>query len=311
MTSISEPVYRDILSSGNLAQRVESGYEQLKACRICPRQCGVNRLDGKQGAICHTGKLAQVASYGSHFGEERPLSGFSGSGTIFFSRCNLKCIFCQNYDISQLGYGREVSPEELATMMLELQDAGCHNINLVSPSHVVPQILAALLLAAQGGLKIPLVYNTGGYDALETLALLDGIVDIYMPDIKYADPMIGRRFSGVPDYPSINQQAVKEMHRQVGDLAVDRRGIAQRGLLVRHLVLPNGLAGTAAVVEFLAREISPNTYLNLMDQYRPAYKADKEPELTRGISPQEYLQATELAREAGLDRLDSRSSRIF
>lgn len=311
MTDITQPVYRDLLSSGELARRAALAYKRLEACTICPRQCGVNRLDDQSQAVCRTGKHARVASFGPHFGEERPLVGFSGSGTVFFSWCNLRCIFCQNYDISQLGYGREVTPEELAGMMLELQDAGCHNINLVSPSHIVPHILAALLIAAQAGLRIPLVYNTGGYDALETLALLDGVVDIYMPDIKYADASIGRRFSGVPDYPNINQQAVKEMHRQVGDLIVDERGIAQRGLLVRHLVLPNELAGTSAIVEFLAREISPNTYLNLMNQYRPCYKADQEPKLARRISSREYLQAIELARAAGLDRLDNRSLPIY
>ena len=196
-------------------------------------------------------------------------------------------------------------------MMLELQERGCHNINLVSPSHIVPQFLAALLIAAQAGLRIPLVYNSGGYDALETLALLDGIVDIYMPDMKYADPAVGQRLSGVPDYPTVNQQAVQEMHRQTGDLILDRRGIAQRGLLIRHLVLPNGLAGTAAIVQFLAQEISPNTYLNLMDQYRPCYQADKYLELTRRISRQEYQQALNLAHRAGLDRLDKRHPRIF
>jgi putative pyruvate formate lyase activating enzyme len=237
-------------------------------------------------------------------GEERPLRGFRGSGTIFFSYCNLACVFCQNYDISQVGHGRPTRPEELAAMMLELQGMGCHNINLVSPSHVVPQILAALLIAAEAGLRIPLVYNSGGYDALETLRLLDGVVDIYMPDMKYADAAIGRRLSGITDYPAANQQAVREMHHQVGDLCMDSRGIAESGLLVRHLVLPNELAGTRAIVQFLAAEISTDTYLNLMDQYRPCYKAREYPELTRRISSQEYAQARKYALDAGLCRLD-------
>lgn len=303
-----EPAY---LKSGELGKRVQSAHERLRSCDICPRRCGVNRLESADKAACRTGELAIVASYGPHLGEEDPLRGYNGSGTIFFSRCNLKCVFCQNHDISQLGYGRATRPEELAAMMLELQERGCHNINLVSPSHLVPQILAALLIAAQEGLQIPLIYNSGGYDALETLALLDGIVDIYMPDMKYADPAVGQRLSGIPDYPTVNQQAVQEMHRQTGDLILDRRGIAQRGLLIRHLVLPNGLAGTAAIVQFLAQEISPNTYLNLMDQYRPCYQAGKYPELTRRISSQEYQQALSLAHKAGLSRLDKRHHRIF
>lgn len=244
-------------------------------------------------------------------GEEDPLRGYRGSGTIFFSWCNLRCIYCQNYDISQLGRGRPTSPEGLAAMMLELQSEGCHNINLVSPTHVVPQILAAVLLAARDGLRVPLVYNSGGYDATETLRLLDGVIDIYMPDMKYADSDVGQRLSGVPDYPDVNRHAVSEMHRQVGDLILDSRGIAERGMLIRHLVLPNGLAGSGDTVRFVAQEISSNTYLNLMGQYRPCYRAGEYPELNRRITPDEYHEVVMVARRAGLERLDRRQDRIF
>jgi len=234
--------------------------------------------------------------------------GRYGSGTIFFTYCNLRCVFCQNYSISQLGEGSPVSSEELARMMLSLQAKGCHNINLVSPTHVVPFILEALELAAGKGLHLPLVYNTGGYDSLETLQLLDGVVDIYMPDMKYADAKIGERFSGIKDYPEINRAAVKEMHRQVGDLELDGSGVAQRGLLVRHLVLPNRLAGTEAVVRFLAREISTNTYLNIMAQYHPCYQAFDIPQLARPVNQQEFAEAVDLAHQQGLHRLDERPS---
>jgi putative pyruvate formate lyase activating enzyme len=244
-------------------------------------------------------------------GEENPLRGVNGSGTIFFTRCNLRCQYCQNHDISQSGTGHEVEPEDLATIMLELQNHGCHNINFVSPSHVVPQILAGVLIAAHAGLQIPLVYNTGGYDSMVMLRLLDGIVDIYMPDMKYANRKIGHRYSKIPNYPRINQMAVKEMYRQVGDLQLDTRGIAYRGLLVRHLILPNNLAGTDEIVRFLAEEISADTYLNLMDQYRPAFRAHHFPDINRRITREEYQQATLWAKEAGIRRLDQRKSFIF
>lgn len=245
-----------------------------------------------------------VSSYGPHFGEEAPLVGRNGSGTIFFSYCNLHCVFCQNYTISQLGEGEPVARETLASMMLSLQDRGCHNINLVSPTHVVPYILEALDIAAAKGLHLPLVYNTGGYDAIETLKLLDGIVDIYMPDMKYSDGKTAERLSSIKDYPKINRAAVKEMHRQVGDLKLDEDGIAQRGLLVRHLVLPNGLAGTQAIVKFLANEVSTNTYLNIMSQYRPCHKAFEIPGLDRSPRDQEFSDAIKLAHQQGLHRLD-------
>jgi len=244
-----------------------------------------------------------VSSYGPHFGEEAPLVGRHGSGTIFFTYCNLRCVFCQNYTISQLGEGRGVDREELAGMMLSLQSKGCHNINLVSPTHVVPHILDALELAVSMGLHLPLVYNSGGYDSVETLGLLDGIIDIYMPDMKYADEKTAEQLSGIKDYPEVNKAAIKEMHRQVGDLQIDD-GVAQRGLLVRHLVLPNRLAGTQEVVRFLAQEVSTNTYLNIMAQYHPCHKAFDIPLLARPVNRQEFSEAIDLARQQGLNRLD-------
>jgi putative pyruvate formate lyase activating enzyme len=304
------PAYLALLRSGELKRRVAEAYARLEACDICARECGVNRRLSAEGAGCHTGERALVSSAGPHFGEEDPLVGSGGSGTIFFSWCNLRCQFCQNADISQLGYGHEVEPEELAQMMLTLQAQGCHNVNFVSPSHVVPQILAGLLIAAEAGLHLPLVYNTGGYDSMTTLELLDGVVDIYMPDMKYADASVARRYSKISNYPAVNQAAVKEMHRQVGDLTLDKRGVAQRGVLVRHLVLPEGLAGTAEVVRFLRDQVSPNTYINVMAQYRPCYRANELPPLDRRLTNDEYAEAVRLAEEAGL-RLDERRPRLL
>ncbi len=280
----------------------------LEECCVCPRSCGANRLAGESGQ-CHVTSQLLVSSCGPHFGEEAPLVGRRGSGTIFFTYCNLHCVFCQNYTISQLGEGFSASSEELAGMMLSLQAKGCHNINLVSPTHVVPYILDALEVAAGKGLNLPLVYNSGGYDSLETLKLLDGIVDIYMPDMKYSDGKVAEELSGVKDYPSINRAAVKEMHRQVGDLQTDKQGIARRGLLVRHLVLPNGLAGTQEVVHFLAREVSTNTYLNIMAQYHPCHKAYDIPSLARPISGKEFQEAVDLAHQGGLHRWINATSR--
>jgi len=240
----------------------------------------------------------------AHHGEEKPLRGTRGSGTIFFSGCNLHCLYCQNADISQKNYGTEVEAADLAEMMLDLQQQDCHNINLVSPTHVVPQIIEALAIAAKNGLRLPLVYNTGGYDKLETLQMLDGIVDIYMPDMKYSDEAVAWKYSGVKNYPAVNQAAVREMYRQVGDLLTDDKGIARRGLLIRHLVLPNGLSGSTTIISFIANEISLNTYLNIMDQYRPEYMAYEIPELNRRITREEFLQVKELAERFGLTRLD-------
>lgn len=298
-----QPAYLTLLCSGELAERVEEAHQLLSLCHVCAWKCPVDRTQGKRG-VCRTGEKALVSSYGPHHGEEDVLRGWGGSGTIFFSSCNLKCQFCQNSSISQVPTGREVTLKELAGMMLELQDRGCHNINLVSPSHVASQIMAAVLVAAERGLRLPLVYNTGGYDSLEMLQLLDGIIDIYMPDMKYTDADLARRHSKVVNYPEVNRAAVREMHRQVGDLQVDSSGLAVRGLLVRHLVLPHHLAGTDGVLRFLAQEISPHTYLNLMDQYHPAYRAADYPPLARPLTRDEYHEALQLAHDAGLHRLD-------
>ncbi|MFC2013777.1 radical SAM protein [Chloroflexota bacterium] len=275
----------------------------LEECHVCPRRCGVNRLAGENGQ-CHVSEQAIVSSYGPHFGEESPLVGWHGSGTIFFTYCNLHCVFCQNYTISQLGEGSVENSEELAKMMLSLQARGCHNINLVSPTHVVPYILDALVLAVGKGLYLPLIYNSGGYDSLETLKLLDGIVDIYMPDMKYADGEVAGQMSGIKDYPKVNKAAVREMHRQAGDLQIDEQGIAQRGLLVRHLVLPDRLAGTQEVVRFLAKEVSTSTYLNIMAQYHPCHDAFDMQSLACSISEDEFQEAIDLAHRQGLYRLD-------
>ena len=304
------PSYLNLLDEDLLADRVVEAYRHLSICDVCAWECPVDRRAGKLG-VCRTGELARISSYGPHFGEESPLSGTRGSGTIFFTRCNLRCQYCQNHDISQTDRGDEVEPESIAEMMLKLQSRGCHNINFVSPSHVVPQILAAVLIAAQAGLRIPLVYNTGGYDSMAMLELLDGVIDIYMPDMKYSDPVVAKRYSRIPDYPQINQKAVKEMHRQVGDLSLDQDGIGVRGLLVRHLVLPDYLAGTDEVVRYLCERVSQNTYLNIMNQYHPAYKSHHYPALNRRLTDQEYQSAVEFAIAAGMTNLDQRKSRFW
>ncbi len=303
-----EPAYLALYRSGELAERAAQAHEHMKNCDLCARYCHVNRLETIRGAVCRTGELAVVSSYGPHHGEEDVLRGTEGSGTIFFSWCNLRCVYCQNWEISHAGQGREVTAEELAGMMLSLQRQGCHNINFVSPSHVVAQILAAVSIAVDDGLRLPLVYNTGGYDSLEALTLLDGIIDVYMPDMKYGDSVIARKYSKIRDYVAVNQASVKEMHRQVGDLTIDSDGIARRGLLVRHLVLPNEVAGTEAVLKFIAEEISPNTYVNIMGQYRPAFHAGEYPDIARAPQPREVTEAFELAHRFGLERLDEKQA---
>ncbi len=300
-----EPAYLSLHRRGLLVERARQAFERLEACDLCARYCRTDRLSSTTGAVCRTGRFARVASYGPHHGEEAPLSGWRGSGTIFFSWCSLRCEYCQNWEISQRGAGEEVSAKELAVMMLELETAGCHNINLVTPSHVVAQVLEAVTIAAEAGLRLPLVYNTGGYDSPEALALLDGVIDIYMPDMKYGDSVKARRFSHVRDYVRVNRAAVREMHRQAGDLVLDQDGIARRGLLVRHLVLPEGAADTESVLAFIADEISSRTYLNLMDQYRPSYRADEVPPLDRPVSQAESERARSAARAVGLVRLDA------
>ncbi len=298
-----QPAYR-LLAESELTARRDQALAILSECRLCPRQCGVNRAESEIG-FCGSGREALVASHGKHFGEERPLVGYGGSGTIFFANCNLGCIFCQNYDISHLGHGRPITPERLADMMIDLQRQGAHNINLVTPTHFLPQILEALLIAARRGLSVPLVYNCGGYESVAALKLLDGIVDIYMPDAKYSDGQVAEQLSGAPDYPQRMKAAVAEMHRQVGDLQINDDGIAQRGLLVRHLVLPNSLAGSAEIMRFLAN-LSPNTYVNVMAQYRPCYRASEVEQINRRPTVEEYQQAVQTALDAGLHRLDER-----
>lgn len=303
MPEPTRPAYVRTYESGHLQKKAEEAQSILGSCSICPRMCRVNRLDAETG-VCHTGRQAYLSSFNAHFGEEEPLVGEHGSGTIFFTYCSLMCLFCQNFEISHEGSGRPVSEQQLAAVMLSLQKQGCHNINFVTPSHVVPQILSALVLAVPQGLSLPLVYNSSGYDRPETLKLLEGVIDIYMPDFKFWDSEIAARCCNAPDYPEVARQAVREMHRQVGDLVTDAEGIARRGLLVRHLVLPKNLAGTRQVMRFIAREVSPHTYVNVMSQYRPCGRADEVPGLEAAISPAEYRQALQEATEAGITRLD-------
>ncbi len=294
------PSYLNLYESGELKERVEKAKEMLLSCKVCPHRCEVNRLENELG-YCKTGRNAVVSSYFPHHGEEFPIRGFRGSGTIFFSYCNMRCVYCQNYEVSHLGEGREVSLEELADMMLELQGMGVHNINLVSPSHVVPQILEALYVAVQKGLRIPLVYNTSSFDSIESLKLMDGVVDIYLADLKYLSREFGRKYSKVKDYPTHAKEAIREMYRQVGNLKVDERGIAVRGLIIRHLVLPNDISTTVEVMNFL-RSIDPKLAVNVMDQYFPFYKAKDYPELARRITREEFERALKEAEGFNLVR---------
>jgi len=298
-----KPAYIQTARNGHLAEKIESARTILNGCVLCPRKCTIDRLAGETG-VCKTGRQAVVSSIHAHFGEEAPLVGTNGSGTIFITHCNLMCSFCQNYDISHEGYGRAVSDEELASMMLTLQDQGCHNINLVTPTHVVPQILSSLQIAVDKGLTVPIVYNSGGYDDVNTLKLLNGVIDIYMPDFKFWGPEIADATCNAPDYPEITRHAVLEMHRQVGDLVIDKTGIAQRGLLIRHLVLPKNLADTRKIMKFIHDSVSPNTYVNVMAQYRPCGKAHETPGLSKTLSVEEYKQALQTAKEEGITRLD-------
>jgi len=299
------PVYLKTYENGEFEKKINLTFQKLENCSICPRNCGVNRLKSEKG-ICSSGYLPKVSSFSPHFGEEQPLVGHRGSGTIFLTHCNLGCSFCQNYDISHEGMGTEMSFEQFAKIILKLQTLGCHNINFVSPTHFIPQILKAVFLAIEKGLSVPLVYNTGGYDSVETIRLLDGVFDIYMPDYKFTDTETAERFSKAPDYPEIVKKALKEMFRQVGDLTMDSEGIAFRGLLVRHLVLPDGLAGTEEAMFFLAQNISPNTYVNIMDQYYPCGNVSSKSPIGRRISFDEFNAAVAAARTAGITRLDRR-----
>lgn len=309
LSAARKPGYLRLKETGELDRRTALAERLLSPCHVCPRRCGVNRLRGEQG-FCRTTRLPVIASSGPHFGEEPPLVGRGGSGTIFAARCNLACIFCQNFTISREGRGIETSPEDLAGLMLRLQNAGCHNINIVTPTHIVPQLIESIAIAAGRGLCIPIVYNSGGYDSVETLRLLDGIIDIYMPDAKYGDNGVAAALSGAPDYVAVMQAALTEMHRQVGDLVI-QDGIAVRGVLVRHLVLPENLAGSDVVLPWIARNISPDTYVNIMDQYRwphstvPAELVEKDSryrELIRPMTDREYARAIRIAEDAGLHR---------
>jgi len=301
------PAYRSLLADGELARRAQAAVESLADCAMCGRECHADRLrEPEPASFCRTGRRASVSSFFAHHEEENCLRGARGSGTIFFSHCNLRCVFCQNYELSYLGEGRPVEAEELSAMMLHLQALGCHNINFVTPSHVVAQILEALVRAAEGGLCLPIVYNTGAYDSLQTLQLLDGVVDIYMPDFKFWEPEVGRQMAKAADYRDVACAAIREMHRQVGDLVLDERGLARRGLLVRHLVMPDDLAGTREVMRFLAREISRDTYVNVMPQYRPEGQASRFRRIDRPITTAEWRAALAAAREEGLWRFDER-----
>ena len=279
---------------------VKSLYQLLNPCRLCPHNCGVNRLKGEKGR-CRTGNGFSVSSFNIHTGEEPPISGYNGSGTIFFTNCNLSCAFCQNYPISQLGHGKKCSVEELANMMLELQDKGAHNINFVTPTHVVPWIIDAVFRARDKGLKLPLVYNCGGYESIETLKLLEGIIDIYLPDAKYSCSANAVRYSGAENYWEINKIALKEMFRQVGILELDKVGIAKQGLLIRHLVLPNDVSGSGKVLKFIAEQISPQTYISLMAQYHPAHSSTKLAEINRRLTRKEYAKIADFAQNLGLE----------
>ena len=295
------PSYIALFEKGELQHRIRLLKESLKECRLCPRECGVNRLNGEVG-VCQAGLEPMVSSAFPHFGEEPPLVGYHGSGTIFLTHCNLRCIFCQNYDISHLGNGEHITSSDMARVMVRFQEMGCHNINFVTPTHYAPQIVASLPEAIEKGLRLPIVYNCSGYESIEVIRILEGVVDIYMPDAKYMDRKHSKQFSNAPDYPEVIKGVLKEMHRQVGDLTTNSKGIAERGLLIRHLVMPNGVASSEAVLRFIAEEISVHSYVNIMDQYRPEYRAHECPEINRRITQKEYLEATQWAKRYQLYR---------
>lgn len=306
-----EPAYLALHRTGELLRRTEKAVAGLRQCRVCPRNCEVDRLAGRT-AVCKTGRYARVSSCFPHLGEEDCLRGWRGSGTIFFSMCNLRCVFCQNFDISQANQGQEVHPTELASMMLELQEAGCHNINFVTPEHVVPQMLEGLVIAVEAGLRLPIVYNTSAYDSMESLRLLDGVVDIYMPDFKLWSANTSLQYLKAKDYGNVARHVIKEMHRQVGSLKFDENGLAKRGVLVRHLVMPGMLDETRQILSFLAKEVAADAYVNVMAQYYPAGKVSsiKYSEINRKLTAAEYKDAVKIAQEAGL-RLDERRSLIW
>jgi putative pyruvate formate lyase activating enzyme len=296
-----QPAYILLHERKELGRRIKTLGEILARCHLCPRACEVNRLKGEKG-YCRAGAEAMISSAFSHFGEEPPLVGSHGSGTIFLTHCNLRCVFCQNYDISHLGEGKPITASELAQYMIGLQQRGCHNINFVTPTQYVPQIVAALPEAIELGLTVPLVYNCGGYESLEVIKLLDGIFDIYMPDTKFTQEEYAARYSNAPDYPQVLQEVLREMHRQVGDLVLDEQGVASHGLLIRHLVMPHGVAGTREIMTFIAQHVSSDSYVNIMDQYRPLYRAGEYLEIDRPISSREYREAIGIAKAEGLHR---------
>jgi len=301
------PVYLKTYEEGKLKEKVTKALELLnKPCRVCPRRCKVKRTDNQKG-VCRIGRFAIVSSAFAHHGEEDVLRGWKGSGTIFFSGCNLKCVFCQNWDISHNVSGYEIEPKDLAKLMIYLQEQGCHNINFVTPEHVVPQIMEALPYAIEMGLKLPIVYNTSAYDSEESLEIMDGIVDIYMPDFKFWEKESARKYSLAPDYPEVARKSLKEMHRQVGDLVIDENGIAKRGILLRHLVMPNFVEESKKILKWVKEEISENTFINIMAQYRPEFKARNYPELSRRPRLSEFMEVVEYAKEIGLKELDKRS----
>ncbi len=306
------PAYAELAEEGKLEERVEQAYARFENCNLCPRRCGVNRREGEKG-FCNAAAQLKVHSHNPHFGEELPLVGQRGSGTVFFSNCNLRCVFCQNYPIAHQGRGRHVEDSDLAEMMLDLQGRGCHNINVVTPTHVMPNILAAVKIAHEKGLKLPVCYNTGGYETVENIKLLDGVVDIYLPDLKFMDKSAAERYAvrAATDYSERAQAAIKEMHRQVGDLQTDSRNIAKRGVMVRHLVMPNRVAGTREFVHWVAENLSTQTYVNIMSQYRVEHRAFEYDKISRAITSEEFVEAIQWAREAGLENLDARSQQQF
>ncbi|MBW2057424.1 MAG: radical SAM protein [Deltaproteobacteria bacterium] len=295
------PAYLRLYEEGELRVRIEALNRILESCTLCPRQCRVNRIRGEKG-YCRAGGELMVSSVFPHFGEEPPLVGSHGSGTIFLTHCNLRCVFCQNYEISHMGRGEKITTGQMAGYMIRLQEMGCHNVNFVTPTHYTPQIVAALPEAIESGLRIPLVYNCGGYESLEVIRLLDGVIDIYMPDVKFSSSEVAGRLCNAPDYPEVVRAAVKEMHRQVGDLRIGPSGTAERGLLIRHLVMPSGQAGTDEVMRFISQELSPNSYVNVMSQYRPAYRAWEFPDASRPVTVEEFRKALEAARKYGIFR---------
>ncbi len=295
------PCYIQLYEKGELVRRIRLLEGLLKGCRLCPRQCGVDRLKGEVG-VCQAGAELMISSAFPHFGEEPPLVGYHGSGTIFLTHCNLRCIFCQNYDISHQGNGRRITSLDMAQAMVRLQEMGCHNINFVTPTHYVPQIMASLPEAIERGLRLPVVYNCSGYESIEVIQLLEGVVDIYMPDVKFMDQEHSKQFSNAPDYPEVIKKVLKEMHRQVGDLTINSAGVAEKGLLIRHLVMPNGVASSEAVLRFIAEKISVHSYVNIMDQYRPEYRAHESPEIDRRVTHKEYVEAVQWAKSFKLYR---------